>query len=351
MESGSKKNVSDAVGKVLIRTTKPFYLLVVFFVVYLVVFIGSGSGLRPGENDSNLRISFDCIFLSLVLAYFAFLQYSMTPSAKEKLFTTDFLDFYDDDLSLFSLMLFVVCFYFLIFLMGITIKPIAVILIEGITWFLLASLIIHNCLKFFFKVNVLDSFRKKTLKLTDASGNLVDISGNLVDASGNIIVTKKTNTPEVFNIPDNMYRFEDAQAICQVYDSRLATYEEIEQSYENGAEWCNYGWSAEQMAFFPTQKKTWDELQKTDTNKNHCGRPGVNGGFFKNPHIKFGVNCFGIKPDADKDDLQRMKDRKDRPIPKTDEEKKIDEKVALWKKHKGEMMNVSSFNRDKWSRY
>ena len=348
MESGSNKSVSDAVANVFHRTTKPFLLLVVFFVVYLVVFIGSG---RREGSESNFRITFDCIFLSIAVAYFAFSYYFMTPDDIKKLFSTGFLDFYDDDLSLFSLMLFVVSFYLLLFLMRISVKPISVFIIEGIIWVLLATLIIHNCLKYFFKVNALDSIRKSYQNSYDLSGNYVDASGNIVDVNRNIIVKKDHKTPEVFNIPNNLYRYEDAQAICQVYDSRLATYDEIEQSYEDGAEWCNYGWSAEQMAFFPTQKKTWDELQKTHKNKNNCGRPGVNGGFFKNPQIKFGVNCFGIKPDADKDDLTLMKSRKDRPIPKTDAEKKIDEKVEYWKKHKNEMMNVSSFNRDKWSRY
>jgi len=348
MESGTNKNVSDTVAKVFEKATKPFYLLVVFFVVYLVVFIGGGRGLQE-RSESSLRIIFDCVFLSLLFAYIAYCHFSMSPDARKDIITNHYLDFYDDDLSLFSVMLFVVCFYLLIFLLSITIKPISVVLIEGISWLLLATLIIHNCLKFLFEINVLDSIRKSILNSDDASGNLLDASGNLLDASGNIIVTTNSNTPEVFNIANNLYRYEDAQAICRVYDSRLATYDEIEQSYENGAEWCNYGWSADQMAFFPTQKNTWDDLQKTDkTQKNKCGRPGINGGFFKNPNIKFGVNCFGIKPEADKDDLIRMKDR---PIPKNDAEKKLDEKVEFWKKHKTDMLNVSSFNRDKWSRY
>ena len=27
-----------------------------------------------------------------------------------------------------------------------------------------------------------------------------------------------------------------------------------------------------------------------------CGNPGINGGYFANPDLKFGVNCYGIKP-------------------------------------------------------
>ena len=26
-----------------------------------------------------------------------------------------------------------------------------------------------------------------------------------------------------------------------------------------------------------------------------CGNPGINGGYFANPDLKFGVNCYGIK--------------------------------------------------------
>lgn len=347
MDPGSDKKVSFTVEKVIRRNTKLFYLLVVFFVVYLVVFIGSGSGFG---SESNFQAIFDCIFLSLVLGYivFTYVSFSSQDTSKQ-FFKTVFLDFYDDDLSLFTMILFAVCFYFMTFLLRITTKPFSVVIIEGITWILLASLIIHNCLKYFFQVDVLEPIRKKYRNSLASAG--VDASGNVVDSSGNIVVTKESNNPEVFNIPNNLYRYEDAQAICKVFDSRLATYDEIEQSYENGAEWCNYGWSANQMAFFPTQKKTWDDLQKTPKHKNNCGRPGVNGGFFKNPNIKFGVNCFGIKPEADEHDLKLMQARKDRPIPKTESEKKIDEKVEYWKKHKKDMLNVSSFNRDKWSRY
>ena len=67
---------------------------------------------------------------------------------------------------------------------------------------------------------------------------------------------------EVFNISNNLYTYDDAQAVCSVYGAQLATYEQIEDSYKNGGEWCNYGWSENQMAFFPTQKSTWDKLQK-----------------------------------------------------------------------------------------
>jgi len=102
---------------------------------------------------------------------------------------------------------------------------------------------------------------------------------------------------EVFHIADNKFTYDDAQAVCAAYDSQLATLEQIIDAYNHGAEWCGYGWSAGGMALYPTQKGTWDALQQEvdQAKKTACGRPGVNGGYF-DPSSKFGVNCYGIKP-------------------------------------------------------
>ena len=48
----------------------------------------------------------------------------------------------------------------------------------------------------------------------------------------------------------------------QAYGSRLANYKDMENAYKEGADWCSYGWSANQMAFFPTQFKKWQQMQK-----------------------------------------------------------------------------------------
>jgi hypothetical protein len=82
--------------------------------------------------------------------------------------------------------------------------------------------------------------------------------------------------PQVFHIPGNKFTFNNADALCQAYGAKLANYNEIEQAYKNGAEWCSYGWSEGQMAYFPTQKKTFDYLQGVEGHENDCGRPGIN---------------------------------------------------------------------------
>ena len=64
-----------------------------------------------------------------------------------------------------------------------------------------------------------------------------------------------TIEPQVYHIPGNKYTYDNAEALCKAYGSRLATYDEMEESYEGGAEWCSYGWSDKQLGLFPTQRR------------------------------------------------------------------------------------------------
>ncbi len=153
--------------------------------------------------------------------------------------------------------------------------------------------------------------------------------------------------PQVFNISDNNYIYSDAKAVCKAYGARLATYKEVEESYNKGGEWCNYGWSEDQMALFPTQENTWNELQKIEGHENDCGRPGINGGYIDNPNLKFGVNCYGYKPKINNIEKELMKN--DNIYPKTKKDIAMDERVEYWKGKLNEII-VSPFNHEKWSK-
>jgi hypothetical protein len=147
---------------------------------------------------------------------------------------------------------------------------------------------------------------------------------------------------EVFHISQNQFTYDEAPAVCAAYGSQLATLEQIIEAYNSGAEWCGYGWTAGGMALYPTQKKTWEELQReVDPGKRTaCGRPGVNGGYF-DPTLKFGVNCFGFKPPGEF--------TAPAPLPGTDRQK-FDSMVTKFK----EMirtMKLSPFSRNEWSGY
>ena len=133
--------------------------------------------------------------------------------------------------------------------------------------------------------------------------------------------------------------------MCQAYGANLATYKQIEDSYKNGGEWCNYGWSDGQMALFPTQQKTFDNLQNIPGHEHDCGRPGVNGGYMANPKIKFGVNCYGNKPKITSDEEELMKNAT--PYPVTAEDVAFQKQVDFWKNHVNNIL-VSPFNYDTW---
>lgn len=153
--------------------------------------------------------------------------------------------------------------------------------------------------------------------------------------------------PQVFNIPGNTYVYPDAKALCSAYGSKLATYQQIEDSYENGGEWCNYGWSEGQMALFPTQQKTFDDLQKIEGHENDCGRPGINGGYISNPAIKFGVNCYGYKPKMTPEEEDIMTNQLI--YPKTMKDIAMENRVKYWKDKLSEIL-VSPFNHKTWSK-
>ena len=204
-------------------------------------------------------------------------------------------------------------------------------------------LIVVNGLQYFFGLDIVAKLKNLV------SGNPeVDIT---VDTSR--IEAAKAPVPQillrrqVFNIPENDFVYPDAKALCKAYGARLATYKEVEEAYKDGGEWCNYGWSDGQMALFPTQQKTFDELQKIEGHENDCGRPGINGGYISNPAIKFGVNCYGYKPRMKAIEEEIMETE---PLyPKTLKDQAMENRVNYWKDKLSEVL-VSPFNHKSWSR-
>jgi len=165
-------------------------------------------------------------------------------------------------------------------------------------------------------------------------------------AYGQAPVPEQRIRKQVFNIPENTYGYDDAKAVCQAYGARLATYQEVEDAYHKGGEWCNYGWSDGQMALFPTQQKTFDALQKIPGHEHDCGRPGVNGGFIDNPHAKFGVNCFGHKPLITQKEADIMETQP--PYPVTEKDIAFQRRVDYWKQRLSDVL-VSPFNHRLWN--
>ena len=165
----------------------------------------------------------------------------------------------------------------------------------------------------------------------------LDVTYNVDPFAGQKVASAPAPVPtEVFYVSDNKFTYDQAAMVCKAYGAEIASYAQVEQAYNAGAEWCGYGWSEGGIALFPTQKATWEKMQK-DTNPQtriKCGRPGVNGGYF-DPKTKFGVNCYGIRPSKPKGT-----------IPSTDPA--IDKLLDVLKKNLSSFA-VQPFNSKLWS--
>lgn len=112
---------------------------------------------------------------------------------------------------------------------------------------------------------------------------------------------------EVFNVAQNKYTFSDAEPLCKAFGAELASYDQVKEAWQKGADWCNYGWVKGQAAIYPTQQSTFDKLQAgPEDQRMACGVPGINGGYFDNPEMRFGVNCYGVKPQENETDAKAI---------------------------------------------
>ena len=237
----------------------------------------------------------------------------------------------------------------------------SIVYVEALLWGLFIVLILMNGVSYFFNINIISSLKNMfstTPEIVVKAENLVeDVEKNFKDemdkikkdiSSSSASSSKKSKaTGEVFNIPENEYTYEDAKALCKAYDAELATYEQLEEAYEKGASWCNYGWSANQMAFFPTNKKVWEKLQTIKGHEHDCGREGINGGYIANPQVRYGVNCYGNKPKISTEESKLMKQQS--LFPKSVEDYKIERQADYYKKNIDNIL-VSPFNSTTWSK-
>ena len=151
---------------------------------------------------------------------------------------------------------------------------------------------------------------------------------------------------EVFNVSKNDFTYYDAAPLCKALGAELATYDQVKSAWQKGADWCNYGWVKGQMAVYPTQQGTYDELQQGPADQRlACGRPGLNGGFFDNPEMKFGVTCYGPKPRQSDHDATEVTKGATRPM--TADGLEFEKKVQRFAEA-ADTMGVLPFNKDKW---
>jgi len=149
---------------------------------------------------------------------------------------------------------------------------------------------------------------------------------------------------DVFNVSSNKYTYYDAQPLCKALGAELATYDQVKDAWKKGADWCNYGWVKGQLAVYPTGDETYKKLQSgPEEQKMACGMPGVNGGFFDNPEMRFGVNCVGKKPPQSK----RDSDVAAKGAPLSPDAFAFDKKVNQFKSE-ADQIGILPFNGNTW---
>ena len=193
---------------------------------------------------------------------------------------------------------------------------------------------VHNL--FNSKMTEFDIFAEDSDDTTDDSNDKTDVSYVYVNET-----CDKPDTGEVFHVEDNTYSYDDAKDVCSLLGSRLATYDEVEKAYQNGANWCSYGWSDEQLVLFPIQKSVYNELKTIKGHQHDCGRTGVNGGYIEDVTSKFGVNCYGKKPYMTDKDKTFMNDYTYTPTMSQEDKTKLDNAVND--------ILIAPFNKDKWN--
>ena len=216
------------------------------------------------------------------------------------------------------------------------------ILFEGLLWGLFILLIFVNGIYYFYNINILTYFN-------DIFSNEPEIVIEktitpIIDNSKNVI-QKDDIQKEVYHIPGNRFTYHDAKAICNAFDSDLASYEQLLKSHEIGANWCSYGWTKDQLGLYPTSQNHFKKMQKREGHEYDCGLPGINGGFVSNPHTKLGANCYGIKPkksilESEVLDNQEL-------YPKSQKEHLFEQRVKYWKNRIGNIL-INPFNNNNW---
>ena len=216
--------------------------------------------------------------------------------------------------------------------------------LEVFLWTLFIFILLLNGVRYFYDLDITTSIKDIFSREPEVDIKVTTLSGK----PQSVPVPEITYEKQVFHVPDNKYGFEDAQAICRAYGGKLANYDQVENAYKDGGEWCGYGWSDGQMALYPTQKKSFDKLQKIKGHEHDCGRPGINGGYIANPNVKFGVNCYGYKPKITSTEKQMME--VDSLYPKTKQELSLDKKINQWRNKLSEIL-VAPFNKTTWSKF
>ena len=154
--------------------------------------------------------------------------------------------------------------------------------------------------------------------------------------------------PQVFSVSENIWTYDDAEAVCKTFNSELATYEQMVEEYKKGGNWCNRGWiksedgSLSKETAHPIQDDFYQKMQENEPDRRgDCGDVGLNRSTWDNANLTFGVNCYGVKS------APRTHERvKNQYI--SDKDRRLAEQMARIKKMKPNL-SLLPFDSQRWS--
>ena len=370
-EGKSDSEFKDFLNDIFNATT--YSILFWILAMYVAYRFGNAIFANRGTSNETSGVSaysrtIDIVLALMIIIYLFQGYYYLDQSDKDNIlgYTIQWTETWlNDPWSLFEVIWFTIIFFLMVYLLKVPmdkdVKPVLVHLVEHKIWIIYATFAIIFFFKYILQIPIVtllfnnglvNYFKNVPPFSSDSPGIFEDIEQDIYGTSASsttqdVVLTGAPSpancepVDQVFNVSNNVYTYEEAQKVCTAFDASLASYDQIETSYKNGGEWCNYGWSEGQMAYFPTQKGTWEKLQNNPNTKHACGRPGINGGFIDNPYIKFGANCYGKKPPKPSGwEPSNYYEQCDVTNPEEEEMEKMRNQAKL-----------NSFNNKKWSRY
>jgi hypothetical protein len=165
---------------------------------------------------------------------------------------------------------------------------------------------------------------------------------------------KKKSDKEVFLIY-NKVNYLQAKELCKVYSGRLATKDDLEEAFKDGANWCTWGWLDGEKIGYPVQETFWSFIEKK--HKGHCGpTAGINIIDNIDPLKVYSVTCYGKKPKKSKNDIDlelvlnevSVDDSLQAEIEKCKRSKE-EAQQKKWIDEEKKNIRIVTFNESKWS--
>lgn len=109
-----------------------------------------------------------------------------------------------------------------------------------------------------------------------------DLSGLNINKSKDTYYLNDPKESQLYHVFENAYTFKEAEKTCKDRKGRLATLDELKDSFSKGADWCSWGWASNGHAYMPNRNKKCNKDTGLLSAKN------------LDPFLRLGANCYGV---------------------------------------------------------